>query len=223
MPIPLIPALIVGGVVVAGSITSYIYWKELKRFFKGKNLVILGTIETGKTTMHTFLRNGEIIENHRATRREKTVKANTFKLQDLKLKISKGKDISGQKDFHKDWKELYKDGDICFYLFDSSKVYNNDKAYIETIKNHLKHIGNWKTECKQIPKTIVIGTFADQIPIYNELDDSSIQKLDELLRDKIRLSYAKVAPSEFFIGNLSNEEDMKHLVGEILSFLKNQK
>ena len=220
MPLPLIPVIIAGGVIVAGSITSYIYWKELKRFFKGKNLVILGTIETGKTTMHSFLRYGEITEKHIATRREKKVKGNTFKLEDLKLKISKGKDISGQKDFEKEWKELYKNADICFYLFDSFKVYNNDKEYIGNIQNHLKHIRSWKKECNPNPKTIVIGTFADKIPIYNELNESDIQKLDEILRKRIRLSYGQIASSEFFIGNLNKEKDLKKLVAEILNYLK---
>lgn len=220
MPLPLIP-IIIAGTTIAGSVTAYIYRKELKKFFTGKNLVILGTIETGKTTMHQFLRYGNITLKHHGTRRGVKVKGNTFKLEDLKLKISKGKDISGQKDFHKEWKDLYKGGDICFYLFNSSRVFNNDKAYIGTINDHFKHIGSWKGESEIIPKTIVIGTYADQIPIYNELDASSIQKLDEILRNKIKLSYAKVAPSEFFIGNLSNENDMKHLVGEILRYLKN--
>ena len=220
MPIPLIPAIIAGGVVVACSITSYIYWKELKSFFKGKDLVILGSIETGKTTMHNFLRYGQITETHKATRRKKKVKGNVFKLEDLKLKISRGKDISGQKDFEGEWKELYKNADICFYLFNSARVYNDDKEYIGNIQNHLKHIRSWKKEFKQNPKTIIIGTFADQIPIYKDLNNSNIQSLDEILRKKIRLTYGKIAPSEFFIGNLSSETELKKLVAEILHYLK---
>ena len=81
-------------------------WKEIKTYFNGKDLLILGTIETGKPLMHRYLRYGEIPKSHK-TRRRTEVKGNTFKLEQLKLKISKGDDISGQKDFEKEWREMF--------------------------------------------------------------------------------------------------------------------
>lgn len=218
MPIPLLIPIIISAVVSLGAAITYKYWKKIKIYFKGKNLIILGTIETGKTTLHRYLRYGEIVKDHKATRRTQKVKGRTFKLEELKLKLSKGDDISGQKDFEKIWRDMFITGDICFYLFDSSRVYKGDNFYIETVNNHLKHIGIWKNDNKDI-QVVVIGTFADKIPIYDELDESSIQKLDEILRGKIRLTNGKISASEFFIGNLSNENDMKLLISEILSYL----
>jgi signal recognition particle receptor subunit beta len=214
---------IIGGLV--GGIISYfgIYKnrKNIIKFWFGKRVVIFGGIETGKTTLHKFLREGEIVKTHNATRRLEKQKKNVFKLEELKLRIRKGHDVSGQKDFVKDWKLLFENCDICFYMIDCYKVNGNDSDYLKTIKFHLTHIQKWQQEFENSPEIIIIGGFCDMIEEFNIANSSNIQHVEENLRRKFKDAYLKlnISPSSIFFGSLKNEESLSKLMKEILEKL----
>ena len=219
---------VIGGIAVgvaALGIGSFFAWKkwkkEIKRFFLGKNILILGGIETGKTTLNKFLREGEIVTKHIATTRKKKVKGKNFKLNELSFKIREGQDVSGQDDFIKDWKTEFKNCDICFYMFDCSKVYNHDKQYIEKINSHLTFISDWSLEYS--PTILLIGSFADKIEEFLNSNNSNIQEFEQKIRTLIKKGQNKVkaSSSDVFIGSLKNRQNIVPLVYNILTHLKN--
>ncbi len=216
MPLPLIPIII--GISALLGIGVKVYWDTILIYLKGKNITILGDIQTGKTTLHKFLRNGEIVSEHIGTKRKIKVKKNKFELGELELLIKEGTDISGLREYISDWKDIFKNTDICFYLFDVSKVYSGDKEYIEKIYFHLTHIDNWTKEFKINPRFVLIGTFADLIPEYNQLNKSNAQLFEQKILEKIKHAYwqASISPSDIFIGSLKNKETIELLIKEIL-------
>jgi GTPase SAR1 family protein len=224
MPFPFLIPIIVAGISVAMGALTVTYWDDIKIFFKGKNITILGAIETGKTTLHKYLREGVIVTEHDATKRKTTVEKNYYKLGELELLIKEGTDISGQQDFLKDWKEIFRTCDICFYMFDTSKIYNGDKEYIEKIYFHLTHMDNWKKEFKINPYLIMIGGFADKIPEYHTLNKSNIQLFEQKIREKIKPAFlqASISPSDIFIGSLLNKTNIETLMSEVLIRISNK-
>lgn len=206
--------------------TVVFFWDDIVIFFKGKRVAIFGAIETGKTTLHKYLREGELVNEHIATRRVKDVIKNRFKLKELELDIKPGTDISGQQDFVKEWKEIFRESDICIYMFDASKVYAGDEDHIEKINFHLTHIDKWRTEFKSMPYVILIGGFADKILEYKNSNKSNVQEFEQKIREKIKNAcrQASVSPSDIFIGSLETKESIEKLVYEVLlQISKNKK
>lgn len=199
-------------------------WNDIVIFFKGKKIAIFGDIQTGKTTLHNFLRNGEMLKEHIATKRKTKVKKNRFKLNELELDIKDGTDIPGLNEYISEWKGIFKKSDICFYLFDTSKVYYDDTEYINKIFKHLSHIGDWRKEFKNKTTLVLIGTFADTLEEYQNQNKSNVQFFEQKIREKIKEGYlqASLSPSNIFIGSFKNEESMSLLVSNILISLKDK-
>ncbi|SNR58933.1 GTPase domain-containing protein [Lutibacter flavus] len=226
MPIPIfvyIAAALVGG--AGGVVTVYQYRKEIKKYFTGKDIVILGESRVGKTTLHKYLRYGELVKEHIGTNRAENVKKNVYKLKGLKLKIAEGKDVPGQKDFQYEWKPLFVNGDICFYLFNSVEVSQNNNDTIKAINSSLYHIGNWKKEAEKDMRVILIGTHMDKINNIGDYNKSNIQELHKDLRKKLDIGLidGDIKASEFFLGNLFDKEERKVLMSEILNYLATSK
>lgn len=217
MPFPLIPIIIVGVSALLGGLTVK-FWENILILLKGKNVAILGAHETGKTTLHKFLRYGEIVFEHNPTKKKK-VKGKRFQLNDLELILKEGTDIGGVNDYLKDWKEIVSTSEICFYLFDANKVYNSDFEYIDKISTHLSHISGWIKEFKISPKFYIIGTFADYIEEYNKLTKSETQIFEQKIREKIKIAYLKVeiSASSIFIGSLKDQNSIEKLLIEVLN------
>lgn len=202
-------------------------WKVIKRYFLGKDLVILGTKAVGKTTLHDFLRTGQITVSHKATRMRK-VKGNTFQLGDLKLTIREGTDIGGSEDFVKQWKSLFQNCDMCFYLFHTNRAHGDEQNLLDMMSRHLGYIHKWRKELKKnltkgsaqknIPQLYVVGSFADKIPEFSELNESTVQDFEENIRKIIKpaLREASVDAIDVFIGSLKDKESIENLVGQIL-------
>jgi hypothetical protein len=196
--------------------------ESIRIFFSGKKIAILGTIETGKTTMHKFLRDGEIVTNHVATRRQIDVDKSIFKVDNYELLIKKGKDISGQRTFLSEWKDLYIDCNVCFYMFNASKVYTNDKAHIEEIYANIAQFGEWNNELKNKPQVLMIGSHADYIKEYQEANKSNIQVIDKIIRENLKKAYLLIdlKPSNIFIASLTTPENINELMRDILKSFK---
>jgi GTPase SAR1 family protein len=227
MPIP--PILIYAAIALVGgvgsAITVYQYRKEIKEYFTGKDVVILGESRVGKTTLHRYLRYGELVKEHIGTNRVENVKKNVYELKGLKLKIAEGTDVPGQKDFQYEWKPLFVNGDICFYLFNSFEVSQNYNDTIKEINSSLYHIGNWKKEAKKGMRVILIGTHMDKINNIGDYNKSNIQELHKDLRKKLDtgLIAGDIKASEFFLGNLFEKEEREVLMSEILNYLVTSK
>jgi GTPase SAR1 family protein len=226
VPIPILvyaAAAIVGG--VGGVVTVYNYRKEIKNYFNGKDIVILGESRVGKTTLHKYLRQGELVKEHIGTNRTENVKKNVFKLKGLKLKIAEGKDVPGQKDFQDEWKSLFVNSDICFYLFNSFEVSQNNNDTIKEINSSLYHIGNWKKDAKKDMRVILIGTHMDKINNIGDYNKSNIQELHKDLRKKLEIGLIEggIIASEFFLGNLIEKDEREVLMSEVLNYLATRK
>lgn len=217
-------ALILWGIFAAGgAVATLLFLEDLINFFKGKNLAILGEIETGKTTLHSFLREGKLTTVHEATTRKVVVPKNNFELEDQELILKKGIDVSGQKDYMKDWKDIFIKSDYCFYMFNAHKVYNDNQNHIKNINYHLTHINNWKIDNGVKSQIILIGTFADEISEFKNLNKSNVQEFEQKIREKIKKAYLKVnlTPSNIFIGSLKDKKSIESLLKDILIRLKN--
>lgn len=216
------PIILGGTIVLTVAITVWIkiQWKRIKKYFFGKNIIVLGASGVGKTTIHNFLRKGEITIKHKATIR-KNVTSNRFKLRDLEIRISKGKDIGGTKSYIPEWKELFLNCDICIYVLDVRKVFEDDKEYIKLIDRHLRFINQWHEESggKDI---YVFGLFLDKIPKLNIFDNNDIQDFKEKISAKIgnSLMQANIKASKFFIGSMIDKKNSEFL---IIKFLRRER
>jgi GTPase SAR1 family protein len=220
MPFPIVIAIIVAAVALLSAGALRVWWDDLVVFLKGKKVVILGGIETGKTTMHAFLRDGELRVDHIATDKEK-VKKNRLRLGDLSLDLKEGVDISGQEDYKKEWKQLFLDCDICLYMFDVSKVYSEDETYIARINAHLSHIGEWQKELSKPTQMFVIGGFADLVGEYKKLTPSNKQDFEQQIRQKIKKAYMKVdlGAGNIIIGSMVDQAESEKLVYTVLRYI----
>jgi len=215
-----------------GVILAYIGWKgagevwkkrkDISNYFKGKNLVILGHQETGKTTLHNFLRKNELLKKHKRTETQEKVPSTVISVKnnDYSMKIRKGIDIGGTKAHIPEWKELFEQCDICIYTLNTEKVYNDDKSYIDIVYKHLHHINQWKSEIKINQDIFIFGLFADKIDGYPSLSDSKLQNLKILLAKKLRDPFlqASITASDFFFGSLLNKKYAEKLIEEFLRF-----
>lgn len=218
MPIPLIPIIIAAAVAAASAAAIIAFnWENIKIFWKGKNLVILGTTDTGKSTLHDFLRKGIIREEKKGTKREK-VNKKIYRLEDLEFVLKEGTDFGGQEDYRAEWAEEIEKSDICFYLFRTDQIYNNNSETIETVYTHLEFITNQIKKNNLPVNLILIGTFSDLIPDFEKLDDSNYQKFEEKIRKNLKdaIRVAKVKPSKIFIGSLKDRDKAERLIKEIL-------
>ena len=197
--------------------------ETIRIYFSGKNIAILGSIETGKTTLHKFLREGIVVTDHIATLRPIPVDKSIFKLDNQELLIKKGDDISGQRTFMSEWKTLYLKCDICFYMFDASKVYSSDKEHLEEIYANIAQFAEWNKELKKKkPQVFMIGSHADNIKEYQESNPSNIQAVYKIIRANLKRAYLLIdlKPGPIFIASLTTSENINELMRAIFKSYK---
>lgn len=191
------------------------FFNFIARFFVGKNIVILGSKATGKTTLQTFLRKGELVTEYEETQKEK-LPGGTFQFKDYKFHVSKGHDIGGDESFYEQWEQLILKCDYCFYLFDSSEIYNGNQYAIDYINEYLPYVENLVNKNKK--KFLVIGNFTDKIKNFSKTDKKIMNLLK--LNLEVALDNSNLSINKILFGNMSNEENIIKLIKKIIILLK---
>ncbi len=208
--IPLIPVIIGGLALLIGG---FVMLKdEEKEKLKGKRFTILGERASGKTTLHHFLTNGEVYYGkYKQTTREKTPK-NTLRLEELELIVEESVDIGGARDMRDQWERLIRESDVVCYLIRGDKVYENDKSYIELVRDHIAQILPDKEG--DYPLYLLI-THLDKIPQYTEKSDVVKERIGETLKTS---AFRKGTMALY--GSLKTQKETEQLVKELLNNLK---
>ena len=186
--------------------------KEMFKKEKGKRFTILGERASGKTTLHNFLTKGEIYYGkYKQTTREKTPK-NTLRLEELELIVEESVDIGGARDMRDQWERLIRESDVVCYLIRGDKVYENDKSYIELVRDHIVQILPDKEG--GYPLYLLI-THLDKIPQYTEKSDVVKERIGETLKTSV---FRKGTMALY--GSLKTQKETEQLVKELLNNLK---
>ena len=182
--------------------------KEMFKKDKGKRFTILGERASGKTTLHYFLTNGEIyFGEYKQTTREKTPK-NTLRLEELELIVEESVDIGGARDMRDQWERLIRESDVVCYLIRGDKVYENDKSYIELVRDHIAQILPDKEG--DYPLYLLI-THLDKIPQYTEKSDVVKERIGETLKTS---AFRKGTMALY--GSLKTQEETEQLAHQLM-------
>ena len=210
--LPLLGGLVGGGLAAAVVAIGESLSRIAKRF------TILGERASGKTTLHHFLTTGQVyMGEYKQTSREKTAK-NLLKLKDLELIVNESVDIGGGEFMRDQWEKLINESDVICYLIRGDKVFEGDRKYIDSIKEHIsqilnteKAVQNSNTE-KVVQKLYLLITFLDMIPQYSEDADMVKKQIDETLKTSAFKKGTKA-----IYGSLKTQEETERLVYELIT------
>lgn len=227
----MIPALVIAAIVIGGTGALIAYkWDDIVIKWKGKKVVALGDVGTGKTTLMTFLSTGSFPEKYFNTVGVDKTSKRRFKLKDLDICLQESVDIPGNKLAQKAyWEKYVNESDVVIFLFDASKVYlksnESHNSKLELQSNRLGRIlrdsrSERKLNENQL-KVFCVGTHCDKIPEYRDAQSNNKMAVfqDEIgglqVVKEIRSALgAKTVPVIF--GSLHNEESTTDLVYQIL-------
>lgn len=163
-----------------------------------KNLGILGMVSSGKTTLLHKLGGVKKVErNSHAEEYEEF----TYNLKSGKsIVIAKGKDFGGSKSYVAEYRSIISRSDVVFYFFNVN-LYVEDLEYRRECNSRLSFIfPNLLNK-----KTVLIATHADQSA------SSKSQLRESILKLTIDKNYSKLFNENFFIVNLTNNEEFSDL------------
>jgi hypothetical protein len=117
------------------------------------------------------------------------------------IRIEKGVDIGGGKNYMGDYKKIVSKNDVIFYFFNINE-YLNDIEYYRNSNSRLSLI----FPVLENKKTVLIATHADQsIFTKNQLREFTIER-------NIDKKYSKLFNENFFIENITNKEQFSDLI-----------
>lgn len=162
-----------------------VFIDELYKYFFKNKIAIIGERATGKTKLWEFLSKGVISKDYLQTQSAEKVRVKNLNLEDLKLKLKKFQiDVPGGWDFVEIWFNLARESDFVFFLFRLPCIYNSEdscrlscpfknmllcdgrKDYIKKMEIVLRKI----KENNLVNKTVLVGTFADYVNDFIELE-----------------------------------------------------
>ena len=156
-----IPIIIVVAIALAAT-TIVLNWDEIVIRWKGKKIAILGARGVGKTTLISFLTTGCIPESSKQTTRSEKAKGRRFSLRELDLKIKDTRDLPGGPDAYAEWKELFDEADVVFYLLRIDKLVESDAEAENRVRRDMKQIEMWLKDQASLPRLFfIIGTHGD--------------------------------------------------------------
>ena len=220
-----IPILITTLIIVSATGVA-LNWDKIATRWSGKKLAILGARGVGKTHLLKFLSNGSIPKSDKQTIRPEKVKGRRFKLRSLDLKIKETRDLSGGDDEYGNWKELFDEADVVFYLLRIHKLMAHDEETKDRVIRDMEQIRYWLKE--QRKEFFIVGTHGD-------LANPDLTRLQETERgdwqDKIRrqtilqdcvLLAGGAQNAKVVLGSLKSREETEALVYGIFSQINGQ-
>lgn len=225
MPIPFIVWGISAGIatLLTGVVVSK-QWGDIKKWWNGKNIAIIGARGVGKTHLCKFLLEGEIPEEYEQTAEPRKLSGRTFKLDDLKLKINDVIDTPGSKDYYRTWEKSCENADIILYLVKSYEIFDDNEDAVNRVRSDFKRIEKFieKRDNDNKPHFFVIGTFFDKHQEYNNITDSNIGdykdefEKKEIIKQLKMLDKTGTAYSSVLLGSMKNKKETEKLVKILL-------
>jgi len=222
MPLPLIPIVVGLACALAGGVIVWVItinWDAIVIWWKGKTLAVLGANETGKTTLIDFLTAGEVPERYDPTSATQPTKGNRYELKDLCLSLKESRDVPGNPHAADQWKTTVQGADILIYLVNAAKLLEGDRQTTSRIERDTKMIRGWLAKTPKSMGCMIIGTWADKIPGYREMDGKAMSDLanrfgqNPSVRSAVRSLRTEQTPEiPVFLGSLERLPDMQRLV-----------
>ena len=197
-------------------------WERILGLLNGKKIAVLGPRASGKTTLISFLLNGELPEEYFATPKPEKIAGKKIRLGSLALRVKAVTDVPGDTQSHSDWERQYDAADIAFYMVDASKIHARNDTYIKLITGEMRHIGEWLESRKQKPpKFFLVATHCDLIPEYASLSCSQVTVFtDAFWKAPVLQRLINLAGGAKYVrcaaGSLRDINGSHELVGEIL-------
>ncbi len=216
--------LVAAGFTALFFVSAFALTKEAVKLLKGEEVLIMGPLASGKTTLAEFMSNGKVYDQYRETKRIEQYKVggNILDMKNLGFHIDEISDTIGtlysdvlnsQATYLELEEQKYS---YLLYLFDVYKVYKQNESYIQDIEGDMEFIEE-KVKGK---KVLLIGTHEDLIK-------KEIRNYD---REEItkKISEYPIIPKSFFaikknnltagliIGSLKEETTRGELVNIIL-------
>jgi len=162
MVFPLIGYIIVAVIsFLCGTAAVVLKWDDIIVALKGKKLAVLGAREVGKTHLINFLSTGSIPTEYRQTAGAVETPKRRFQLKELDLKLKETLDVAGDKGAYAEWKKLFDEADVVFYLLMADRLFVGDAKVEVRVRDDLKHIGEWLEARSPRPRFFIIGTHCD--------------------------------------------------------------
>jgi len=149
-------------------------WDWLVIAFSGKRVAILGPRGAGKTTMHSWLREGSLPEvyrpTHQATKLGSARRVVESGRRAAKVTLKAGTDVTG--DAMNDltaWRSVIAQSDVTVYLFDASLLLAGDPAQRRQLMRDSGFIGREIADRRRDGRTrrmAFVGTHCDLIDGY---------------------------------------------------------
>ena len=207
-------------------------WNNMVVKLRGKELAVLGARGVGKTHLLEFLTTGEIPESYEQTIREEATTWNRLQLQELDLKIDETRDLPGGPDAYRQWKELFFEADVIFYLFRIDKLMEDDAEAKARVQRDMEHIGgwleDWQSEYDYHPPFFLIGTHGDLAnPDLTALPPDKRGEYEDRIRElpviqECVLRAGGGHKAEVVLGSLKSREETEALVVDIFRRLEGQ-
>lgn len=201
-------------------------------YFRGKRICILGAQGTGKTHLFNFLHTGSIPEEYFQTQEVTKLKGRKIKLNEIEMKIAKGKDVPGAFEVRESiWKKIISESDFVIYLFRLPCLYEcntsfecligpihgqicpGPKVYVERVKSDIKFMEDTHSG----KKFICVGTFGDKT---NDFIKLRRQNLEGSFIENYFIkhpNYNLFKDRLIVVGSMENLEETEKLTAKILS------
>lgn len=143
----------------------------------GERLAILGDLETGKTHLHMYLRDGTIPDQYVATRGQYLVHSNFSQLvafqslpglpPKVNLALKKGFDVPGSPEAVASWRQVLQSATIMLYLFRADRAFANDEPHLKRVVEDARLIAEiLRDRSSQLKASALIGTHYDLVAGY---------------------------------------------------------
>ena len=214
-----IPIIIAVATVVGGGVV--LNWDKILIGLSGKKIAILGARGVGKTTLIKFLTTGSIPESYKQTVHPERVEKRRFQLRDLDLKIKDTRDLPGGSDAYAEWKRLYNEADLVFYLLRVDRLVERNVETENRVRRDMKQIEGWLKAKEPQSRFFIIGTHCDLTdPDLTELSEDKRGDYQDAVRalPVIQECVQRVGSDStvtVVLGSLKSREETEALVYEI--------
>jgi hypothetical protein len=160
---------------------------------RGKRIGILGPRGAGKTTLHTYLRDGELTHAYRPTlgaapthKVRRTLADANNPRRFARLLLKGGQDVGGDRlTNYEQWEAVVRDSHFLVYLFDTERLVAGDDEHRREVvgdctvvgQSIRKHHGDSNT-----PRLVVVGTHCDRVAGYAASTDPAYLEFDRRVR-----------------------------------------
>jgi hypothetical protein len=209
-------------------------WSRIVVLIRGKQIGVLGQRAVGKTFLQTFLREGELPKQYRATVASKKLPPARPKLrgekrnEKTKVAIRTGADVPGDSATNTDeWRELTHEVDVLLYLFNVQLLLEGDASHAERMLVDAELVGSFIDERqkldKGVPKVALVGTHCDLVDGYEPPSSgtdfliffSSVFEREEVKRAALLIGQSLPSVPRPVVGSLATDDEAADLAWRV--------